>query len=44
LIQASAAATDGANGATAAVISASPRTSTTTGTPTTLAGIVISEI
>jgi hypothetical protein len=37
-------ASGGANGATAAVISASPSTSTTTGTATTLAGTVTSEI
>jgi hypothetical protein len=42
--QASADATGGAKGATAAVISARPSTSTTTGTATTFAGTVTSEI
>ena len=44
LIQASAAATDGANGAIAAVASASASISTTTGTAITFAGTVTSEI
>jgi hypothetical protein len=39
-----AAATSGATGATTAVRSARPRTSTTTGTATTFAGTVTSEI
>jgi hypothetical protein len=39
-----AAATGGANGATTAVRRARPSTSTTTGTATTLAGIVTREI
>jgi hypothetical protein len=44
LTHASPDATAGANGAIAAVTSASPRTSTTTGTATTFAGTVTTEI